>query len=218
MLNFSRDNRFVADGKAVRDGALDLSDKAELLRFEMDYPDTLRQYNEYKQNLMSRRGIPPGFVKLRYRCIEWFETNNFVFPRASKLEIYLGPQYTNHPWRVVDLRAFTVVMRGNPEDFLPKVERPTRVEDYRYKRMNNSRIFKFAEYTLMPGDPWKSAQDPVLLSQAEHWLKHGRKHTRFPDQNRLWVAWVLLVAILSPLVATWLIRRKGPTKMQNQHK
>jgi thiol-disulfide isomerase/thioredoxin len=59
------------------------------------------------------------------------------------------------------------------------------VADYRYKRANEARIFKYAEYTLKPGDSWRSADDPALLAKAEEWLKHGQERMRFTESAYL---------------------------------
>lgn len=65
------------------------------------------------------------------------------------------------------------------------------VQDYRYKRIGNGRIFRYGEYTLTPGQAWKGPDEPELLQQAEHHLKYGQKYSHYDYSFRLFSAWAL---------------------------
>jgi hypothetical protein len=209
-INFSQDGRFVSNCVAVRDKALDLPHAQELLRFELDYPDTLAEYNKYQKLLSNREATPTGFLKARYSCTEWLTTNGWTVPMASKYEVYLTSRLASWPWRIVELRASKVSISvqdssGSP---LPEITVPTRVQDYRYKKKNKNHIFKYAEYTLKPDDAWKSADDPALLAQADEWLKRGRPYTDFAGKPKVWVAWLVFVVLVSPICAVFCLRKK----------
>jgi len=169
----SPDGRFGESCDVVREGDLDLANEDEFFRREIDYPETAEQLKEYKRLLRERKLTRQGYIKLRYSCTDWWRTNDLVMPAASRMEMSLGPVDNSFPWRVVTVVA-TKVEFGRPiRNFLPEIRVSTHVEDYRYKRVGESRIFKYAEYWLKPGDGWKSANDPVLLGQAENWMRKG---------------------------------------------
>jgi hypothetical protein len=208
--------RFASSCDILRDRLLDLADARELLRSDLDYPETLSQYNRHMVNLAARKELSSGFLKARYICTESLETNGIVVPLVSKYEVYLSPSSRPRPWRIVNLNVTSVrPMAGGPEGFLPPVLAPTRVIDYRYKVVKNSRIFKYAEYGLEPGDHWRPDKDPVILAQARDWVEHGRKYTSFTSR-RSWVAWLLLGLLLAPLVIFTYVRVRQPKGKENQ--
>jgi thiol-disulfide isomerase/thioredoxin len=106
-------------------------------------------------------------------------------PKASKLEVYLPPSQGNLPGRILSLKATDVTIRAGLDRVLPEIDTDTTVADYRYKRANQTRIFKCAEYTLGPGDSWRPENDPALLAKAEDWLKHGQEYTHFTESAYL---------------------------------
>lgn len=203
VIEFSENARFVSHCEIVRDKTLDLSDKEELLRPEFDYPETLQDYNEDLMTLGLRRATPDGFIKNRYTTTEWFHTNGLSIPLASKLEGYWWDPKNGalpHPWHIFDLRATSISLSKNEENVVPEVTMPTQVQDYRYKKINESRIFKYAQYKLGAGALWKSDKDPAIMAQVGDYLKHGRKYSTYVNNEKYWVVWLLLLTILAPLI------------------
>jgi len=215
LITWSDDGKYAKEADAVRDKALDLSDKEEMLRPNLDYPETLAKYNAYLQTLRVREATPNGFIKFHYTAEEWYHTNNILIPTASKVEVYwwdMSKKTYQFPWHVIKLKATDITFNSEESNLLPEISMPTEVRDYRYKKANETRIFKYAEYTLNNGDFWKSDNDPAILNQVSDYLKHGRKYTTFSNQKKEWVAWTLLITAISPLVILALISLKNKTK------
>jgi len=198
------DGRFLDSFEVVRDNRLDQDRKKELFRPEFDYPETLKAYNGYMAQLQDRHLRSNGCVRARYRVANWCRTNSVTLPQISKLEVFYPPPDSELPGRVFEVKGTTFVTRETSAPMAPEVQRDTVVADYRYKRAKNTRIFKYAEYCLRPGDQWKGEHDPALLAQADEWLKHGRKYTHFADSGKRWFAWFLLAAVLAaPALIAW---------------
>ncbi len=217
LIQASDGGRFLKEFTVVRNKALDLPDPMELLRFELDYPETLAHYNAYMSELLNRKASPSGYLRARYECTAWFRTNNLLIPKASRLEVYLPASSGPKPARIFSLEALELRIRPGIEELIPDLGAETVVADYRYKRSDKHRIFKFAEYTLKAGDVWRSGSDAELLAKAEDWMKHGRKYTDFADNGKRWVMWLILVLFATPSLAIWLIKRKQQqqTKTKN---
>jgi len=203
VIHDSPGGLFLSGLELIRDQRLDLNNKEELLRPELDYPETLGRYNSYMADVFERKTIRSGWLRARYECVEWYRTNDLVIPLASKLRAYVPPPNGSYPARVFDLRANEFIFRDAIDDLIPQIRAPTVVNDYRYKRASKTRIFKYGEYTLNPGDAWKSANDPALSAKAEDWLKNGRKFTDFAGVGKRWVAWLLRGLLISPVLAMW---------------
>jgi hypothetical protein len=185
VIHASEGGRFLQDFAVFREKALDLPERDELLRPQLDYPETLPIYQDYMKELRMRRASPQGYRRAQYACTAWYHTNNLVLPKAAKLEVYLPPIDGSLPGRIWNLQATNMTFRAGTEGVLPKIAVETAVADYRYKRGNEARIFKYAEYTLKPGDSWRSAEDPELLAKAEEWLKLGQERMRFTESAYL---------------------------------
>ncbi|HEX5220620.1 MAG TPA: hypothetical protein VFZ59_13700 [Verrucomicrobiae bacterium] len=212
VIKYSEDGRYATTCEVIRERALDLGDQDELLRPEMDYPETLASYNEYMELLGLRKATPTGFVDCRYTCTAWIRTNGLIAPTASKLEVFWydpGRGAAPFPRKIVTLTATNVVVHEGRRDLLPNVKVQTAIQDYRYKRASTERIFKYADYTLSPGDTWKTDKDPVLLAAAENHLQHGRKYAVWANRGRHWVIWLLLPLILAPAVVLSLKNKLG---------
>jgi len=173
LVDASPDGRFANRCEVVRDKALDLDYTGEFFRRELDYPETRQQIKEYEQHLAGRRNTPTGYVKYRYTCTDWWRTNGFMIPAAASLELSISPRDGLLPWRVTKLKAANVTVRAGRQNLLLQIVAPTQVQDYRYKRANESHIFKYAEYWLKAGESWKPANDPKLVAEAEEWLRSG---------------------------------------------
>lgn len=205
-----QDGRFLRGVDVVRDSKLDEPTSRELFRMEMDYPETRADYNAYQNVLVHRKSEPDGSLRGRYTVTGWFQARGVTFPRSSRLEVFHATP-TNWPARVFELEASGFQFLDEAPQLIPEVAVPTEVADYRYKRWNSRRIFKYATYTLELGESWPGDQEPALLAAAEDWLKRGRPFTRFADDRKRWVAWLLLGLVLSPMVI-WGMRLKRQNK------
>ncbi|MCP5518227.1 MAG: hypothetical protein H7A45_13315 [Verrucomicrobiales bacterium] len=189
--------RFLRRFEVVRDPALDLGDKEELFRFELDYPETLADYSKRLSTLEFRRTTPEGWVRARYQVTDWFQTNSLTIPLASQLEVSSTAPEAKWPARIFRLKGTAVQVTAGSSS-RPRIEAETRVADYRYKRWNRKRIFKYAEYALQPGESWPSARDPRLLAIADDWLKNGPEYTHFGDAKRRSFKWLAVGLLVIP--------------------
>ncbi len=123
-----------------------------------------------------------------------------VSPSLRYIGVDRGRGGCPYPFHVVTLSATNIALSSAVSSLLPHVEQPTVVKDYRYKRSNATHIFKYADYSLQPGDSWKTADDPKLLAEAADYLVHGRKYEDWANSRKMWTIWILLMAILAPLV------------------
>ena len=193
----SKDGRFVEDCKLIRDSRLDLDEKQELLRPGFDHPTSANGLEMAQMTLAARRAVPDGFVESTYSCTRWYGTNGLRIPVASEFRRYAS-SVPDFPVYESELKAAAVTLRNELEEFLPLPRDPTVVWDYRYKRVTKTHIFKYAEYVLEPGDSWKSDSDPILMAQAEEWLKHGRKYDDLGGKRRRVTVWLMLAALVLP--------------------
>jgi len=201
-IHASAGGRFLKEATVTRDRTLDLPNEEEFRRPEVDYPETLRHYNAFLGELLIRRLGPSNYVRGHYECMEWYRTNGVELPKVSMLKVYVPPTTNGGflPARIFSLEATEFSLRSGNGGLLPEIAKDTAVADYRYKRASEQRIFKYAEYTLKPGESWKPAGEPVLTAKADAWLKHGRKLMDFADNGKRWVTWLLLVLLLAPAV------------------
>lgn len=196
------DRRFIESCEVLRDRTLDLPDKKEMLRETFDYPLSIGDWNQMREGLAVRRTITNGWVAARYLCTGWFETNSMTIPIASELEYYL--QRYPHPAYRAELKTLGLRELAKTNLLMP-LNSFTVVNDYRYKRSNSKRIFRFAAYTLNSGDSWKPDHDPDLLQQAAEFLKHGPRYDAYLYPGRTALLWLLLCAsfIFPPVVLVW---------------
>ncbi len=216
IFELSDDGRFFKDVQIIRDKRLDRSEQKELFRRELDYPESLGTYNMYILRLQERKSIQSGWVGARYECSQWLHTNGMTIPMASTLKSYMPPPNGPLPSRMFNVRATSIIIHEESKNIFPQIEASTQVMDYRYKKSNAERIFKYAEYMLKRGDPWKSSQDQELLVQAEDWLQHGRKYNDFADRGKKWAALILLVLIVIPAVILWFRTVNKANKMRRK--
>ena len=206
IMTSSPDGRFIEDCKMVRKQALDLNDKEESLRSEVDFPVGTEERNHFKIGLTIKKSVPSGFVTARYHCAKWRDANGMSIPAASELIIYYygltdpskRSSVFTYPYKTAEIKVTAINVRGRTGDILPPAIAATHVEDYRYKRANKTRIFRYAEYSLNASESWKSGNDPGLLAQADYGLKHGPRIDDWGVRIRNVAAWVLLVLLVTP--------------------
>ena len=215
----SNDGRFAADCVVTRDKSLDLPDKQEFLRPELVYPTSIAMRNKYEMYKGRRLWVTNGFVVARYSCTNWYLTNGWSVPKASTANFYWadGGQYCPNTWFEGSVVSTSILFLRGPIEF-PKPKVPTAVVDFRYRRFNGARLFRGAQYTLKAGESWRSARDPVLLAEAEHFLQHGPRYDDLDHWKRT-VVWMLIVALVALPWAFMLLRKlnKRKTNRKENH-
>jgi len=204
-ITWSSCGRFPASLRKVRDKTLDLDWRQELAREEFDYPETVEEWNNFFRHLERRHLVPNGHVFTEYKCVNWLHTNGLDIPVEG---VFRVTWYSFSPLVVYKWPATIVELRATSVRIVPPIDTvtvgvcpaPAVVYDYRYRRARNDRIFKYATYTLKPGEPFRSANDPKLLAQAERHLKRGRKYYEVPVTGKHKVLWAVAVVLAIPPV------------------
>jgi len=216
------EGQFIESLSTVRDNALDLSDDQALLRSDFVYPSSIGGYNRERTTLNFLRTIPNGWVETKFKCTQWYHTNHILIPAESEIQHYMFPGAASrppfpHPLFYGKLKAINVILlKAQGHNWLPtSASQESHVFDFRYRQANKTRIYRYAEYTLHPGESWKSADDPTLLSQAARYLKHGPRFDAFFYPNkRNNLVWLLFgFVILIPVMAV-LWNKHKKTKMR----
>ncbi len=213
-VTWSPCNNFPALIRQVRDTSLELSLREEMAREEINCPETVDEWNYFTMHLAGRRWASNEHVHLEYKCINWFCTNGVNIPLEGLFKINDFPRAPNvtykWPLRIIEVRAHSISLVPNVSPSIPRISTPVRVFDYRYRRAGNDRIFPYATYTLKPGEPFRSANDPKLLAQAEQHLRRGRKYYEPPVSRRHKLLWgVAVVLAIPPLLYLWYRWRKA---------
>lgn len=210
-VNASPNARFVESCLLVRDSSLDLTETAEFLRPEFEYPHTLENLQRYRGRLAVRRSITNGFVEARYDCTDWHQIGGLQVPAHSELVCYYpdGIMSTN-PWFEGKLSASSIRLLAKPALDIPPTDTNV-VFDFRYRRTNVTKIFREARYVLNSGDSWRAANDPLLLSEAEQYLKHGPKMGFGETRRRILVCCVLGLVVFGPGLVI-LIKKRTKTQ------
>ncbi len=211
----SQDGRFVARCEIIRDRKLDLSTPGrELLRLQLDYPDSVDD-KDYRLKTLEYRDSPPsGFTNTTYECSSWWITNGWVIPIKAKL-IQFDHAY-KFAWSTQSLVVDSVQIQNNDSPLLGPPAGTTVVHDYRYKKSNDSRIFKYADYTLTTGENWKGPNEPTLLEKANDWLKHGRRYDWYEYSPQHILAWIIAVLFLL-LPAVFVLIKKTQQNRKNNY-
>jgi len=216
MISPTDDGKFIAAFSLVRDHSLDLPDDESLLRPDFVYPSDVGGYNSERTSLNYFKKIPNGWMDAKYECMAWCRTNNLVIPSESKFQVFMFSVFPHpypYPVFVGELKANVVNLCEIQEnDLIPKVGHLTKVLDFRYRRANDTRIYRYADYMLIPGESWKPDNNPSLLAQAARYLKDGPRYNAFLHPNkRNFMAWLPFGAvILTAWVAIlWCINKKN---------
>ena len=178
-----------------------------MLRDELDYPENIKLKNQYVTSLRYRENISAGYKVMDYSCLEWTETNAASIPMKSEISIWMYP-YTNAPAVVASLWVETVDLYDKTRDVLEHSAALYIVKDYRYKRSNSSRIYKYAKYTLPAGAPWKTETDPLLLQAAREFLKHGPRYDHYDYGKTQFLAWAIGFCLIAAPVLFMLIAKR----------
>jgi hypothetical protein len=200
-LSSSTDGRFIDKCKVIRDSRLDRDHSEEFLRMDINYPENLKIKNAYIDSLEYRKSIRDGFVDFDYRVNKWFATNDFSVPVACQLDEFMyGYKFP----AVKSKLSAEIVTTDVSESLSPPSDIQRKVEDYRYKQIQHSRIYKYAAYSLAPGEAWKGPEDASILNEVAEYLKHGPKYNYYDYNGKLISLWVLgAILLFTPLVFIW---------------
>lgn len=190
----TENSRFATSCQIIRNSRLDLAQSKELLRWDLNYPEDILTKNMYLNEMRHRKSIPDGFLETQYTCKAWLNTNGIAIPASSEMKTFLFGY--SLPCMLARLNVESVTIHPEALSVLKSPSARLIVQDYRYKKANSSRIFKYAEYTLEPGMPWKGSQDPLLLGQALDHLKKGTRYNYYDYTFKQVSVWVLLAVIL----------------------
>jgi len=206
----SADGKTVEMLRLVRDRTLDLPEMQEFLRPEQDLSANLSDFNFWREMLAFNRATPDGFVSDEYVCLEHLLTNGWHITKHAELVRYMDTA-PGKPWQRRVIRATDVEAFDQAFQPVPVVPAPTRVVDYRYRRLENHRLFLRATYMLQPGEPWRGPNDPELLAQAEEYIRNGPRYDAFlRPQMRHYLTWLAYAALVIVPLAAYALRRRLP--------
>lgn len=195
----SNDGRFISEAKIIRDQSLDVSTNQEMLRPDLIYPDNVAWRNKYYIDIDTRSDIPTGFMAADYKSEQWYHTNGWSVPMDAKVEFFWPDfkLYTN-AWLKGSLTVHQIKLFDHPVEFPQPID-TTKVIDFRYRQFDGVHLYRSAIYTLEGGEPWKSGNDPVLLAQANNYLKHAPRYDDlslgFGKRIIVWLVFVVLLLI-----------------------
>ena len=112
----------------------------------------------------------------------------------------------------IDLNAnhqVELLHNANIPDAIPPAK--TYVFDYRYQATNSRTKFNHATYELNAGDQFKPDNDPKLLAEAKHWLKHGPGYDSYKSKRKIYLAGMLITALIP--IGLLLFRLKHPKQL-----
>ncbi len=218
ILDSSESGQIIQRIDLVRDSALDLKTaEEELRRATIDYPFTIsgRDYRDFiLDQVKYRKEVPNGFVCVSYECTDIFHTNNLSIPSATQF-ISFYPSFDKPGTSVIISELYLKVDQVEllPNANIPEAIPPakTLVYDYRYQATNSRTKFNHATYELNAGDQFKPDNDPKLLAEAKHWLKHGPAYESYNSKRKIYLAGMLITALI--FIGLWLFRLKHPKQL-----
>ncbi len=208
------DARFVDKCVVVRDSTLDLENpRDELLRPSFDYPANLDLFQEAEAQIRTRKVIPDGFTNCNYVCTEYTNIAGNIIPMEAIVSNF-RPEGPGKLIQKAVLRANSFTLYDRPISLLPERMVPVLVQDYRYRKRKDDRVFQFAEYVLQPSSAWIGPDNAELKSKADNFVKFGRRFDDFGVwfslSSKALVRWVILVVVLvPPCVMVWRSRNRA---------
>lgn len=203
-ITASPDGNFMSRCRVVRDTNLDLSLEGEMFRTDMNNQmtaGTLSLRNWFREGLDARRDDPNGKLHATYRCNAWFSTDGMVFPKEAE-EVRTQNELFPLPTFRARLEASHVTVRPGLERCTPNVRQDTLVADYRYRLAKGTNVLPYLMYVLPRGSPWKAADDPALLLDAQDCFRAWiffTKHNYRAEKHKALVALSLLALAVVPL-------------------
>jgi hypothetical protein len=175
------DNRFISTCSIVRDTSLDCTNELdELLRYGFDCPTNLSRFRDKLAIIGMRKEIQDGFVDTTYACTEYTNIEGTTVPKEATMMRYVHMNDGSAGnYCKINLSGSNFIVRQKVVSLLPARAGPVYVQDYRYKKMRDRRVFPYANYILEPSDTWKSADEPDLMKKADDYLNTGRQFDDF---------------------------------------
>jgi hypothetical protein len=211
LIEPASNGRFVDRCAVVRDSALDCQNsRDEFLRPSFDSPVDLDRFQEEEEALRMRKQVPDGFTNCNFTCTKYTNVAGISIPMEATV-INFRPDKDKEIQKAI-LRANTFTVYDRPTSLLPVRTGPLLVQDYRYRKRNNDRVFQFAEYVLQPSDTWIGPDNVELKRKADNFVEFGHKF----DDFGVWFSlsakslfrWFLVVMILvPPCVILWRSRQ-----------
>jgi len=124
------------------------------------------------------------------------------------------PNYKSGPTTIIEelylkVDQVELLQNANIPDAIPPAK--TLVYDYRYQATNSRTKFNHATYELNAGDQFKPDNDPKLLAEAKHWLKHGPGYDSYKSKRKIYLAGMLITALIP--IGLLLFRLKHPKQL-----
>ena len=212
--HFFENGRIIQRIDWVRDSTLDFKTlEEELRRPSVNYPFEYSSLEHRIDTLSLRKEVPDGFVRATYKCNDFFKTNDWIVPTAASFTIYWpnirDPQGPIRLQYYMELQVEKINLLQKTE--MSEIISPATmgVHDYRYQATNNRTKFNYANYTLKAGDAFPPSNDPMLLAQAEDWLKHGPAFNNVQSKRKKILAGMLTITfVVSGLLIFWLSRKE----------
>jgi hypothetical protein len=209
---------FIESFQIIRDKSLDLSDRDEMLRPDIDFPHEVGERNSYLVSLNYRRSIPNGYLQAEFASTSTYDTNHTRIPKSSEMKYYFyssGKHPYIYPIYKSYLKATNLALLNDFQFELPPPDIQTYVHDYRYKKLANNRLFDYADYKLQAGEKWKAADDPSLMQQREYYLEHGPRLFSFVTRKMILV-WLLFASIMAPIPIILILKQKKQKQKTNE--
>lgn len=203
------EGRFASGIRMLRETALDDSSfEKAILRpdflFPMD-PET-RRLNEGQW--LALQTYTNGMVGAEFNVLSWRGSGPDRIPETAQLS-YWGPGARPHLYQRLSLTLVSAESAALAAHVPPHMVVKTWVDDYRYQEKGPRKQYPAASYHGMPGDRWRSDEDPELIRQQAAFREAGPKYP-FTTFNRTHALLLLgLVPILVVLRKLW-GRRNSP--------
>ncbi|MCF7707874.1 MAG: hypothetical protein K9N52_03125 [Verrucomicrobia bacterium] len=206
-------NRYCNTIKIYRDTSYDKDNITnELLRPQTLYPRSVHEYNSKKMSLKIRKAVDDGYNVTEYRCSEWMNVGSKNIPKVSMLKSKLYG-YVKHPYNTLieHLRATNALISNDniniKNAYVDLAGKNIIVHDYRYRKLEGKHLYRRAEYTLEPGEPWKGANDPEILAERAEYLESGPEYDDYVTYPH-YVSWITMGLIITTPAVIYLIWRR----------
>ena len=182
----------------LRDESLDrATPEDELRRSRANYPFDMSYREGLLQNLEFRKSLTNGYDVASFDYKEIVHTNGIPIPFTTEFVRY-WPGRDGPPVVQDELTLKVDQIEFLQKAVISKIVTPgvVSVDDYRYQMANNRTKFNYATYTLNAGDSFRSGNDPVLLAQAEDWLKHGQRYESYTKKRGVILAGMIGITLI----------------------
>ncbi|MCF7707875.1 MAG: hypothetical protein K9N52_03130 [Verrucomicrobia bacterium] len=205
--------KYIDECEIYRDNKYDKGNITnELLRPEIIYPRNINEYNNRKSHYKSREACKDGYKVATYVCTAWTNINNVSIPMKSEFKAKsVGFKEYPYNFQISKLNAEKVQIYSNDlkiKDITNNIRsNKVYVRDYRYRKLEGKHLYRRAEYTLEPGEPWKGANDPEILAERAEYLESGPEYDEYVTYPH-YVSWITMGLIITTPAVIYLIWRR----------